>query len=246
MSERSTSLRDRMAEPLSREAHDRLWQQVSARRSRAHTTGRWAAWVGRGLAVMVLVGAAGSLLRAPVARLAGMGSPVATVDGRDPGPVRASFSDPAENEASVVQARLPLATWRVVQVGSEPAGARVTDGDDVEVCKATPCRVTWAQDASDTGYWLTLSKPGYRPLSMLVEPGEEERVGKLERARAKESHPGSDPEPQTDPESRHRLGLSQVPLFSNAQSAGLWDPAPEPKPDAEPRRALPTFTEPGL
>jgi serine/threonine-protein kinase len=68
---------------------------------------------------------------------------------------------------------------RIVTVESDPPGASVSD-QGVEVCMQTPCRVYWAGASADAEHRLTLSKRGLKPIVVLVAPGQDKVLGKLE------------------------------------------------------------------
>jgi serine/threonine-protein kinase len=70
--------------------------------------------------------------------------------------------------ASTPSASAQLPAMRVVQVRSEPTGARV-ERDGAELCPATPCRVRVSNDGAPAQ--LTISKPGFEPTAVLVGDG---------------------------------------------------------------------------
>jgi serine/threonine-protein kinase len=68
---------------------------------------------------------------------------------------------------------------RIVTVESDPPGAGVSD-QGVEVCMQTPCRVYWTGPAADAEHRLTLSRRGLKAIQVIVAPGQDRVMGKLE------------------------------------------------------------------
>ena len=101
---------------------------------------------------------------------------VAFLASRDPGSAVAdgapttTTSEPAAptvTEAAAPVAPAPLV--RTLHVTSSPSGAKVEEGGKV-VCGATPCDLTWRDDAAVSEHELVFSKPGYQPSRLVVTP----------------------------------------------------------------------------
>ena len=51
--------------------------------------------------------------------------------------------------------------FRQVRVESDPTGASVSEGD-TQLCSATPCELTWKDEAARAEHKLTVTKKGYK------------------------------------------------------------------------------------
>jgi serine/threonine protein kinase len=68
---------------------------------------------------------------------------------------------------------------RQVRVESDPPGASVSD-NGTEICNATPCELTWKDEAARAEHKLTLNKKGFKVFKVTVGAGEDKVNAKLE------------------------------------------------------------------
>jgi serine/threonine-protein kinase len=69
--------------------------------------------------------------------------------------------------------------FRQVRVESDPSGASVSEGD-TQLCSATPCELTWKDDAARAEHKLQVSKKGYKNFRVTLSPTEDKVNAKLE------------------------------------------------------------------
>jgi TonB family protein len=78
-----------------------------------------------------------------------------------------------------VTASNPAAGLRLVRIESEPSGARVADRN-TEVCISTPCEIVFRGEGAKVRRTLTLTKAGFKPAQLVVEPDAEKAVATLD------------------------------------------------------------------
>ena len=116
---------------------------------------------------------------------------------------------------------------RIVTVESEPSGAGVSD-QGIEVCMATPCRVYWNGDSANAEHRLNLFKRGYRSSTVIVAPGQDRVLGKLELPAAGEPPP---PPPVVVPRATASAAATatiDTPPPATPSAAATSRPAPTP------------------
>ena len=131
---------------------------------------------------------------------------------------------------------------RIVTVESEPGGAGVSE-QGVEVCMATPCRVYWTGDSASADHKLNLFKKGYRSSSVIVTPGQDKILAKLELPAAGEAPP---PPPVVIPRAAASAMADAAPPSAPGPNAAATPPTPAatPSPAAATPAPVPPPTPP--
>jgi serine/threonine-protein kinase len=111
--------------------------------------------------------------------------------GQNDGPTAGPAASSTPTAATTVAASAPPAVSaapapapsgpviRQIRVESDPSGASVSD-NGTEVCTATPCELTWKDDAARAEHKLSLNKKGYKTFKVTVGAGEDKVSAKLE------------------------------------------------------------------
>jgi serine/threonine-protein kinase len=187
----------------------------------------------RGLLVIGGVVAAAGAIAAVLAMNAGnSGGPA----HRPPTPVIATPATPAPVPAQPPppkETAPPVPAHILVRIGSEPAGALVTDAKRGVVIGATPFEQRMDRTAGKLG--LRLAKDGFAHIDIDVPLDQDyDKAVKLEKQRAsKRSHTSS----STAPSSAKKATGGGVPPTSAAPTAPPAAAAPAPAPPAKPKAA---------
>jgi serine/threonine-protein kinase len=128
---------------------------------------------------------------------------------------------------------------RIVTVESEPSGAGVSELG-VEVCMATPCRVYWTGDSAASEHKLNLFKKGYRSSTLVVAPGQDKVLGKLELPPAGEAPPP----PPVVVRATATATAEAAPVPPVTVAATVATPAPSPTPAPTPVAPDPVVAQP--
>ena len=69
--------------------------------------------------------------------------------------------------------------FRQVRIESDPSGAIVSEGD-TQLCSATPCELTWKDDAARAEHKLQINKKGFKTYKTTLGPTDEKVNAKLD------------------------------------------------------------------